>query len=335
MIEEKKQYMMALYYGFMTSRCIHVVCELNIADIIGDQALSIEQLTDEASCKKAYLEAILSLLIKHNIFKRNAKGEYENTDYSHILRADHPQSIKSCMILESPCRWNAYGEMTYAVKSGKSPFEKVHGMSYFDYLEKDIAENKRHAEGVKVFTREEEQEIVNNYDFNQFGVIADIGGNTGSMLKQILLKHTNCKGVLFDLPNTLKKQRLELESIDKNRWQFIAGDFFEKIPEGADLYFLKRVIHDWDDQQCVQILSNVSKVIAKTGKVIIAETVTDFEQDNPFVDITEIFVFCLMGSGKERTKAQFAALAKASGFKLNRIIPTNSIISLIELTPDV
>jgi hypothetical protein len=118
------------------------------------------------------------------------------------------------------------------------------------------------------------------------------------------------------------------------RCKIIAGDFFHSVPEASDAYVLKYVIHDWDDEQSVAILSNCRKAMPQASKILLIERimpermeVTPIHQRIAMADMNML----AMPGGQERTEQEYRNLFAAAGLLLERIIPLpGSEISVIE-----
>ena len=158
----------------------------------------------------------------------------------------------------------------------------------------------------------------------------DVGGGHGSLLISILERNPDMRGILFDAPEVIEgaKAAISISGCD-DRTQLVAGDFFKSVPEGADAIILKWIIHDWNDEQCVTILKNCYRSLPENGKLMLVEAVvpaTDEPHFSKFIDLNML----VMTGGRERTETEFEKLFADSGFRLTRIVPTESPFSLIE-----
>jgi hypothetical protein len=169
------------------------------------------------------------------------------------------------------------------------------------------------------------------YDFGRFRTIIDVGGGNGALLATVLSAHPDIHGVLFDQPHVVSGAAPLIERAGvANRCRTVGGDFFEAVPEGADAYVLRAVIHDWDDDAAIRILTVVKQALAGKGKVVIIERVVapaNEGRDAKFSDLT-----MLVGpGGRERTREEFAALLESSGLRLERVFDAR-LFSVIEAT---
>jgi len=111
-----------------------------------------------------------------------------------------------------------------------------------------------------------------------------------------------------------------------------AGNFFESVPGGADCYVLSHIIHDWTDNQCVTILGHCRNAIQREGRLLLVEMVLP-PGDTPHLGKIMDMVMLVFPGGQERTEAEYAALLERSGFRLDRVVPTASTVSVVEAVP--
>jgi hypothetical protein len=174
--------------------------------------------------------------------------------------------------------------------------------------------------------------MVEAYDFSGIGVVADIGGSKGAVLIALLNKYPQMRGILFDLPGVAERARAEINAAGlSNRCQIVSGSFFESVPPGADVYLMRHIIHDWDDDKCATILRNIRKVMAPGGRVLVVENVIPPGNDPSFGKLLDLVMLVIPG-GEERTAEEYRKLYQTAGFRLTRIVPTREEVSLIEGT---
>jgi O-methyltransferase domain len=99
-------------------------------------------------------------------------------------------------------------------------------------------------------------QIVAAYDFLKFEQIVDVGGGQGALLHEILSAYPNLRGVLIDLPSVVTGASVLRSGAIAGRCEVVGGDFFQAVPEGADAYLMRVVIHDWNDEDALRILRN-------------------------------------------------------------------------------
>jgi hypothetical protein len=117
------------------------------------------------------------------------------------------------------------------------------------------------------------------------------------------------------------------------RCEFSQGDFLDAVPSGGDAYILKKVIHDWDDDRAVSILRNCRRAIHSAGRLLLIEPIIPSGNGPSFNKLLDLLMLVWTPGGKERTEAEHRTLLASAGFKLARIIPTSSPVSIIEAVP--
>jgi SAM-dependent methyltransferase len=165
------------------------------------------------------------------------------------------------------------------------------------------------------------------YDFLPYSRVVDVGGGHGQLLSLILDRHQHISGVLLDRPSGVDAARARAGSAS-GRIQFVSGDFFDAVPSGADVYILKRVIHDWNNEQAVKILTKCRKAMAPGGRVLIAETIMragDAPDQRKFVDA----VMLVVTGGTERTEGEYVAVLTEAGLRLDGVHATSRPISVL------
>ena len=137
------------------------------------------------------------------------------------------------------------------------------------------------------------------------------------------------RGVIFDLPTVVPHARAEIERAGlQDRLSAVAGDFFEAVPE-ADLYLLRYILHDWDDESCIRILRNLRRALRAGGRVLILETVIGDIGESPAPPSMDINMMVVLG-GRERRVPEFEVLLGVAGFRLVKSTPLNVPVTIIE-----
>lgn len=172
------------------------------------------------------------------------------------------------------------------------------------------------------------------YDFAALGTIVDVGGGTGALLAALLLRHKRLRGILLDRPAPVERARARLaEAGLAERATAIPGDFFDTVPSGGDAYILKHVLHDWDDTSAAAILASCRRAMAPGSRLLVIEGVSpariDATPESRRAAATDVNMLVSTG-GRQRSAAAFRALLEAAGFSLAAIIPTASLVSIIE-----
>jgi hypothetical protein len=225
----------------------------------------------------------------------------------------------------------AWGYFLDSVKTGVTAFEKAHGMSVADWLEKNpqAAEVFNEANAIKAGSSH--RAIVDVYDFSGIHTLTDVGGGLGILMAEILISNPLMEGIVADTPSVIQKtgKIIQARGIE-GRCQAIECDFFKKIPSGSDAYLMSNILHDWPDEQCRIILTNCHRAMKTESKLLVVEMVIAPGNEPSVAKLLDLEMLVITG-GRERTEAEFNNLFVSSGFKPSRIIPTKESVCVIEV----
>ena len=328
-------YLMQIAFGMKMTQALYVAAKLGIADLLTSGPRTVKQLAAATDTSEGALYRVLRSLAAAEIFRETEPKVFELTLYAEALRSDAPNSFRNgAIFMGEEWLWNTMGQMLYSVKTGKSACKRVLGSDAFEFL----AANPDHFEifnrAMTDLTVSAAPAIVDAYDFAGFNEIVDIAGGQGYLLAQILKKNPESRGILFDMREVIGGAAviLEQEGVSE-RVEKVAGNFFESVPAGADLYLLKHIIHDWDDESSNKILKNVRSAMSSRAKLLVMEMIVPEGNDPHPSKVLDLSMLVLPG-GIERTEAEFHVLFNQAGLRLRRIIPTRSPMSILEVVKD-
>ena len=227
--------------------------------------------------------------------------------------------------------WQAWEELFHGVKTGENPFLKAHGVPVFEYLETHPDDLAVFGESMTSLSGAENPAIAAAYKFAQVRTLVDVGGGHGSLLATILKANPKLEGVVFDQPSVIARAKNDKHVTAKGiaeRCTLESGSFFESVPSGCDAYMMKYILHDWNDEQCVKILSNCRAAMNKKGRVLVVDNVIPPGNDPNWGKLLDIQMLII--GGRERTRKEFAAMFAQAGLKLKRVLPTKSPVSIVE-----
>ena len=308
-------------------RCLHVVAELGIADRLSETPLTAPELAQASGIDADALERTLRLLAVAGIFEARGNA-WAHTELSRVLRSDHPQSMRPFVrMIGGRLNWAAAGELAHTVRTGETAVAKIEPEGMWAYL-------RAHTEAARIFdeamTAKSGAEIaalVPAFDFTRYATIADIGGGRGHILAAILAATPGAQGVLFDQPNVVAAVS------PTPRMRVHGGDFFRDALPAADAYILGNVLHDWPDAEAAAILRNVRRAAPDHAELLLLESILPDGPEPHLAKVLDIVMLLLTG-GRERTRRQYEALFAASGFRLDRVVPTASPVSVIVAQPE-
>ena len=311
--------------GYYVSRCLQVVAELGIADLIADVPVSATDLARSTGSHPDSLARVLSLLCAHGVFVR-VDGRFCHTEASRILRTDHPMSMRPfARMFGVPVFWQAVMRLDESVATGRSMGEEVTPGGFWHYFEQhpDVNEIFNHSMAAKA--RVVVPLVVAAYDFTKFPRIADIGGGHGHLLSALLESSSRSRGILFDQPHVVD----QATGVANQRFERRGGNFFEdELPE-ADAYVLMEVIHDWDDQHAEKILRAVRRAAPIGARLLLIEAMMP-EQPFPCWTSTLDVVMLNVVGGKQRSMSEYGTLLNRCGFDQVQEIPVGAGHSIVE-----
>jgi ubiquinone/menaquinone biosynthesis C-methylase UbiE len=322
--------------GAWTSKLIYLAAKLGIADLLKDNPKDVEELARATDTHAPSLHRILRALASIGVFEEIEPGRFTLNPAANLLQSDVAGSLRAFAIMVGDdWHWRVWEDVLYSVKTGLPNFDRTFGMLFFDYMNQNPEAGKIFDDAMTGVSLQLSEAVAAAYDFSQIKSIVDVGGGNGILLAKILKANPHLRGTLFDLPNVIERAKRQkyLETAELNgRYQYAAGNFFELSTKGADAYILKNVIHNWDDDHATVILKNCREAIPENGKLLLVEYVIPSGNDPYFGKILDIEML-VMATGRERTKQEFEELYQAAGFKLSRIIATQTPVFVIEGTP--
>lgn len=316
--------------GYWSTQMLYVAAKLGIADLLVAGPRSVDDLAQATQSQAPALYRLLRALASLGIFADDGSGRFQLTPLAECLRSDAPGSQRALAIMSGEEHYHAWGELLYSVQTGKNAFEKLYGLPVFEFLSKNPEQARVFDAAMVGVHGRETAAMTDAYDFSDVGVLADIGGGNGSLLTTVLQRYPALHGILYDLPGVTARAASQLQAAGlADRCRVVGGNFFESVPAGADVYLMRHIIHDWDDEQATQILRNIQQVIRGDGRLLVIEGVIPPGNAPCFGKLLDLTMLTIPG-GRERTAEEYQGLLQAGGFRLTRIIPTQAEVSIIE-----
>jgi ubiquinone/menaquinone biosynthesis C-methylase UbiE len=316
--------------GYWISQAIYAAAKFEIADHLKNGPKSVAELASATSTDADALYRLLRALASVGIFSEGEARHFSLTSLAELLCSDVAGSKRALALMSGDEQFRAWAEIDYSIRTGKVAFDKVFGKPLFDYLAAHPDKARNFDAAMVGIHGRESSAILNAYDFAGIRVIADIGGGNGSQITEILKKHGNMKGILFDLPHVIERAKEKIHASGlQDRCQLVTGSFFDCVPPGADAYIMRHIIHDWDEDKCLTILRNCHRAMQPTSKLLVIESVIP-PGNEPFHGKFLDLVMLLIPGGKERTENEYRNLFERAGFQLTRIVSTRSEVSIVE-----
>jgi SAM-dependent methyltransferase len=328
--------LLALVGGNWTTQAIGAAVQLGVVDRLAERPRRAAGLAKLVKCDPDALARLLRSLASIDIVAED-EGLYALTPTGSLLREDAPGSVRWWALWCSGPQWTLWADLAESVRTGRSFRERHGGRPGYAHLERD-------AEAARVFnlamaglTQRVGREVARVVNWRGVKRVVDVGGGHGELLVELLKAKPALEGAVFDLPHAAKgaTARLKAEKL-AGRGRFVAGSFFEALPEGADAYLLKSILHNWDDAKALAILRQVRAAVAPGSRVVLVERVLPERPRGGRRDAailrSDLNMLVSLG-GRERTRKEFASMLAKAGFGTPTVKATATDYSVIEAKP--
>lgn len=324
--------LLRMIWGTHISRAVYVAAQLGIADLLADGPLSWSELARRTGTHGQSLHRVLRLLAALGVLDQDDGGAFSLTIIGERLRTDAPAGLRSwATFLDAIGAIRGFEHILETVRTGRPGFDLAHGTTLFQALDghpdRAAAFDAAMSERTAAFA----PSVADGCDFSDIGTVVDVGGGEGILLAGILRRHLHLEGVLFDRPTVAARAGAALDGSDvADRCEVIPGDFFARVPEGADRYILANVLHDWNDTEGTLILRNCRRAMARRERVLIVERRIQERGGDAIPALLSDINMLVITGGRERTDAEYAELLNAAGLRLGGITPVAFPYCVIE-----
>ncbi len=327
-----EQILLQLGSGLWASQVLSVATRLDVLECLANGVNRASVVAQELQLHALSVERLLRGCAALGVVEESEVGHFELTPMGELLTRQHPRSLRDAISMMTDAgHWQSWHQLEHAVRSGEAAFKQALGVdNVFDYFASQPEEANRFNRAMASFTRAFVEQMKLAYDLSGFKLIADIGGGHGQLLGALLQVAPQARGLLFDQAKVLEGADCELSALGvQSRVEKVAGSFFESVPRGPDLYLLKHILHDWDDQQCLEILGRLRQAMGPESKLLIVEMLMAEPPEKSEAALMDLNMLVMTG-GRERTASQYRQLLEASGLRMLRVIRTDGAYQLIE-----
>lgn len=324
-----------LQTAFKQFQLAYTAARIGLPDALAEGAKTGGALAAELNIPAKRLNRLLRAMVWAGYLEHRQETGYTLTASGRDLVSTAPNAPVGGLIFQGRFFYQAWGGLFDYIKHGKIPYETAHGVRIFDQLAHDPALAAAFNGGFAARTAEYSDQIARLPIFATAKRIVDIGGGDGRLLLDLLTVLPETRGVVFDLPILQADAAKAIAASPAgDRCTFEAGDMFQSIPGAANIYLLKWVTHDWEDERAVQLLRNIAKAMQGGSQLVMIERLMpdELEAMMPLVQ-PDMNMLCLNGGG-ERTRTEYVALLDAAGLKLTAIEPIKNnygfVVMIIE-----
>lgn len=316
-----------LLAGKWRAQAVSTAAALGLADRLGDEPRAAAALASEIGVDPDGLERLLRLLAGLGLLEEHPGSGFVLTELGAQLRGDALGPLAA--FVGSPQQWDPWSRLRDALRrGGEVAFELTHGTDLYDHLARNDAAAELYDDAVDAFTRHEAAALAEAFDFGDVRCVVDVGGGRGTLVLHLLEKWPALRGVLFDLPPVIARNGPALTARVGDRLDLVGGSFRDTLPQGHDVYVLKHVLHNWDDDAATALLRRCADAMPPDGRVLAIEGILLPGNRADTTHLLDLEMLVLTG-GRERRKPELRRLFAESGLKLERAIALTPMSHLL------
>jgi hypothetical protein len=322
--------------GGWVASAVGATARFGLADLVKDGAKTPAELAAATGASERVVAQLLQLLVAVGLFAE-ADGRYTATDEGAMLREDHPDSVRHFAMLASGDYQRIFQEMSHTVQTGESSARRALGCTLYDHLDRSPEQAETYDRAMEDLTRPASRVLALVRDFSAVRTVVDIGGGRGALMRGLLRAVPGIHGIVFDRPDVADRARAALPAVApdlEGRLEYVGGSFFDGVPAGGDLYFLKNVLHSWNDQSAVAVLRSIGRRLAgrPDARLVVIEPLVGGRMPSMYRALDELMQMVVSESGTTaRTDDEFRALATAAGLTVTRVDQLQSGHAAIEM----
>jgi hypothetical protein len=334
---DPEQRVLELVRGAWATLAMRGASVLGVFDELGEPA-SIGELADRTASDPATLARLVRVLVDLGLVDEVADESYRNTALGATLREDHPSRLRDLLLMQATLpNLGAWGAIDDAVRTGSSVFERVNGRSYWEFLAGDPAAQTRFNASMARRGAAQVEALLAATDLSDASTLVDVGGGRGAMVARLLAAVPGLRARVADQPAMADEADAFFAAQGLgDRAEGAACDFFASVPEGADVYTIANVLHDWSDADSVAILSTVRRAIPAHARLLVVEHVLDVPwraaEQRRDVHLVDLHMLVMFGA-RERTQAEYDELLVAAGFTPSELADTGTDWNVLEARP--
>ncbi len=298
-----------LIRGALGTKALGIAADLGVADALADGPRSVTELAEENGADADTLHRILRALASDGVFAEDEPGVFRNTEASEPLRSDNAYRWREFAHLFGEVCYPAMGALD--VRFTDVPFARAYGTDFWSWLATKPEERLNFDRAMEGGQAERADRLA-ALEWREDETVVDIGGGTGRLLRDLLERRPELRGIVFDLPEADRD-----ETVLGDRIAFVSGSFFEQVPAG-DAYVLSKILHDWGDERGAAILRTVRTAAPDEARLLVLDSVVPPGNDPAGVKWLDLLMLVLQ-RGRERTESDWHALLEGAGFRVDEI----------------
>lgn len=325
--------MLQMITGYWVTQIVRTAAELHIADHLHPSGATAAEVADAESLDPQATFRFLRACASLDLTSCQDGDRFTATPLLKTLRTHQPDSLRDLALYGGTAsHWAPWGNLSEAVRTGAPQAEATLGAPFFDWLARNPEEAGVFTAAMTAMTRGLADHLADVIDLKDARTAVDVGGAGGNFVHTLMLRNSELTGMVLDLPHAGAAAVASAAHLDvADRFVFVDGDFFEKVPT-ADVHLLKFVLHDWDDDSAVRILRNCRDSLTPGGRILVAELVVDQMGTPGLPPLMDLNMLALC-TGRERSVGEFQRLFQRAGLVLSKLSPSASLVSVLEVVP--
>jgi orsellinic acid C2-O-methyltransferase len=315
--------LLGLINASWTTQVIAAAVELGLADAMSGGPSSVAALARASYTHEPSLRRLLCAMVSLDLCVQDENGNFSLSATGGLLCKGAPASLAAWAALGGGRIWSQWGRLAESVRTGQSIRKRTQTHDDFSQMDEDAPAAELFNRAMVELTAPVASEVARAVDFSDVRRVVDVGGGYGQLLCSLLIAHPGVHGLLFDMAHATQEIPAHFhEAGVAQRCQLVTGSFFEAVPEGADVYLLKSILHDWDDDRCLTILRVCKRAMQPAARLLLVERLApDHAGTSPHhqaVARSDLLMMVANG-GCERTQSAYRCLLQAAGLRLAQV----------------
>ena len=304
---------------------------LGLPDRLSAGPLAAEELARDLSLSAPHLHRFLRGLATLSLCEELPHGRFALTAAGRSLASGAESSLREKVLVVLGQYWLPWLELLHCLETGAPSFPNIFEMPVAEWRRLNPEQGALFQRYLAKEELAQANSIIETLEVSEVNTVASIGGGYGALLVAILWAHPHLEAVLFDEQQTVEaaKPLLQIFRVAE-RVHCVGGDVLHDIPVTAEVYVLKNVLQQFDDEQAGAILRNCRDAMPPSAKLLIIERLLlELASDDPAAIMLDLHMMAITG-GRARSLQQFEALIGEAGLAVSKVTPTSSGLAIIE-----
>ncbi|GAA3726269.1 methyltransferase [Streptomyces tremellae] len=326
--------MFQMITGYWVTQVVRTAAELHIADHLAEGPATAGDIARAESLDPSAAFRFLRACVAVDLASCHDREHFAATPLLETLRTGRPGSLRDLALWGGmTSHWRPWDRLADAVRTGEAQAPAVMGKDLFAYFAEHPDEGEMFTAAMSAMTDGVAEHLAGVIHLTGTETVVDVGGAAGAFVQNLMTRHPSLRGAVLDLPHLAGAAAESAAAAGvRDRFDFVGGDFFDSVPAG-DVYLLKYVLHDWDDDSAARVLRTCRASLNPGGRILVAELVVETEDATGLPPLMDLNMLTLSNGGRERSRPEFEAVFREAGLRLVGVTPSASLVSVLEAVP--